>query len=198
MPMLCSRPAVVLLAAILLLCGCTAPTPDATPSPSPDNGTAAPTPYRVPPRDPVTGTAPPTSPTTQGFDFVTVDDDGYGLAPAAETQRAVITWAGQYCELANLTPCTGIGNRGVPLCIERRDCHPALLVPFREGTAAFVSGGIFPKPRVFAVWRPEGDPAVAQYGGAQAILEAYLLTVGVCRDEPDGDPRGRDCPPFSP
>lgn len=69
-----------------------------------------------------------------------------------------------------------------------------MLVPFEEGTVAFVSGGIFPEPRVFAVWRAETDPDVAPYGGARKLLEAYLLTVGVCPNEGGGNPRGASCP----
>ena len=60
---------------------------------------------------------------------------------------------------------------------------------FEEGTVAFVAGGIFPEPQVIAVWHAESDPDLAQYGGAQTLLEAYLLTVGVC---PDG--RRATCP----
>jgi hypothetical protein len=105
----------------------------------------------------------------------------------------VAAWAEEYCEQADLTPCTGIKDRAVPLCIEKWDCHPALLVPFKEGTAAFVSGGIFQEARVFAVWRAESDPALAQYGGARKLLEAYLLTVGVCPLEEGGPPQGKTC-----
>ena len=65
------------------------------------------------------------------------------------------------------------------LCIETRDCHPALLVPFDEGTVAFLAGGNFVHPMVIAVWREESDPDLVQYGGARALLEAYLRTVEV-------------------
>jgi hypothetical protein len=119
--------------------------------------------------------------------------------PASETSEAVAEWATDYCESADLSPCTGIEQRAVPMCIERRDCHPALLVPFDQGVAAFASGGIFPEPRVFAVWRVEADQEVAQYGGTRKLLEAYLLTIGVCPDARPGDenlggdPRGPTC-----
>ena len=106
----------------------------------------------------------------------------------------LIRWAEQYCDLAKLSPCTGIENRAVPLCIEKRDCHPALLVPFEEGTAAFLGGGIFPQSHVVAVWRPESDPEAAQYGGARKLLEAYLLTIGVCPENLEGEPWGATCP----
>jgi hypothetical protein len=113
-------------------------------------------------------------------EFVTVDSDEYALAPPQDMPELVVEWAERYCELAELSPCAGISDRAVPLCIERRDCHPALLVPFDEGTVAFVNGGIFPDAQVIAVWRAESDPELVPYGGARKLLEAYLLTVGVC------------------
>jgi hypothetical protein len=91
----------------------------------------------------------------------------------------VIAWAEQYCELEGLSPCEGLADRAAALCIERRDCHPAVLVPFKEGTVAFVAGGVFPEPQVIAVWRPATDPELAPFGGARELLEAYLLTVDV-------------------
>jgi len=107
-----------------------------------------------------------------------------------------MVWAEEYCEFEDLTPCERIADRAVPFCIEKWDCHPALVVPFEEGTAAFVAGGIFPEPQVIAVWHAESDPDLAPYGGAQALLEAYLLTVGVCPDKGEGDPRGVTCGSF--
>jgi hypothetical protein len=117
---------------------------------------------------------------TDWSEFVTVDSDDSGLAPDGwTTYGPVIAWAEQYCEMEGLSPCEGLADRAVPLCIERRDCHPAVLVPFEEGAVAFVAGGVFPQPQVIGVWHPEGDPRLAPYGGARKLLEAYLASVEV-------------------
>lgn len=142
---------------------------------------------------PTAGTIPSNSTSTAGFEFVTAEPDTHGLAPVEQSTDLVAGWAEDYCEMADLTPCTGIEDRAVPLCIEKRDCHPALMVPFDEGTAAFVSGGIFPEARVLAVWRAEADPALAQYGGARKLLERYLLSVGVCPQDKGASPQGTTC-----
>jgi hypothetical protein len=182
------RPTVALLAAVLLLGGCTASPP------SPGEPTSAPpTTDTIPSPSPTAEGFPSATPSAAAFEFVTVDAEGYGLRPVDESTESVLAWAEQYCEAADLTPCTGIEDRGVPLCIERRDCHPALLVPFDEGPAAFVDGGIFPDPLVIAVWRAESDPELTKHGGARKILGDYLLTVGVCPEELGGDPRGPTC-----
>ena len=131
-------------------------------------------------------------------EFITFEPDTYGLAPVEQSTELVAVWAEQYCELADLTPCTGIEERAVRLCIEKRDCHPALLVPFDQGTAAFVSGGIFEKPQVFAVWRPESHPDLEEYGGARKLLLAYLLTVNVCPADDSAMPQGPTCPLLGP
>jgi hypothetical protein len=105
-------------------------------------------------------------------------------------------WATAYCESAGLsTPCTGIPGRAVPLCIERRDCHPGLLVPFDHEVQAFLTGGIFGDNLVVvAIWRAETEPAVLPYGGARRLLEAFLSTMGVWprTDFPAGLENGTD------
>ena len=117
---------------------------------------------------------------TDWLEFVTIGADEYGLAPDGwSTYGPVIAWAEQYCKLEGLSPCEDLADRAAPLCIERRDCHPAVLVPFEEGTVAFVAGGVFPEPQVIAVWRPATAPELARFGGARKLLEAYLLTVDV-------------------
>ena len=90
-------------------------------------------------------------------------------------------WAEDYCEASGNTPCRGIEDRAIELCLEKRDCHPGLLVPFRDDVQAFFSGGIYDADAmtVVAVWRGESDSSVAQYGGAQRLLEAFLSTMEV-------------------
>ena len=168
------------LASALLLAGCTASPPSAEEPKSPS---------------PVANAVPMPSP-TDWTEFISIGPDEYGLAGDGWSEDQVLVWAEQYCELEGLTPCEGVADRAVHLCIEKWDCHPALLVPFEEGTVAFVAGGIFPEPQVIAVWHAESDPDLEQYGGAQTLLEAYLLTVGVCPDEEGRDPRGATCGSF--
>lgn len=165
--------AAIFLAAILLLAGCSDGSTSATSIPD-------------------TGLSHPTG-GPEGLALVTVDAEGYGLAPVSQSKESVAAWAEQYCARAELSPCTGIADRSAPLCIEKWDCHPALLVPFEQGVAAFVSGGVFQEPHIFAVWRTESDPEAAKYGGARRILDEYLLTVGVCPDNGSGNPRGTTC-----
>ena len=107
------------------------------------------------------------------------------------------TWIATYCERSGFTPCTGIPARAVPLCLERRDCHPGMLVRFNEATLAFFTGGIAPEGKVVvaAVWRRESDPMVAPFGGAQHLLEAFLSTMSVWPESvPLVDRKVRDVP----
>ena len=107
-------------------------------------------------------------------------------------------WVEDYCKASGNTSCTGIGDRAVALCLERYDCHPGLLVPFRNNVQAFFGGGIYDAKAmtVVAVWRGESAPAVAPYGGSQRLLEAFLSTMKVW---PASTPlRERTCRPFKP
>jgi hypothetical protein len=38
----------------------------------------------------------------------------------------------EHCEQSGKTPCTGVNDRAVELCLENWDWHPGLLVPFRN------------------------------------------------------------------
>ncbi len=98
-----------------------------------------------------------------------------------ESIANIEAWVDDYCEKSDNTPCTGIDDRAVELCLERRDCHPGLLVPFKEDVQAFFSAGIYDADAmtVVAVWRPESDQSVAPYGGSQRLLEAFLSTMEV-------------------
>jgi hypothetical protein len=98
-----------------------------------------------------------------------------------ETNAYLLAWVEDYCEASNNSPCTGIADRAVDLCLEARDCHPGLLVPFDDDVQAFFSGGIYAGDAmtVVAVWRAESDPQLARYGGAQRLLESFLSTMEV-------------------
>jgi len=100
-----------------------------------------------------------------------------------ESLEGVEAWAEQYCQESANTSCTDIGDRAVPLCNERWDCHPGLLVPFDEDVQAFFTGGDYGQRMVVVVvWRPESH-------GSRALLEAFLSTMDVCPARP-GPPSG--------
>ena len=99
-----------------------------------------------------------------------------------ESGSFLLAWAEAYCEASDIsTPCGGIEARAVVLCLEKRDCHPGVLVPFESEVQAFFSGGIYSQDAmtVVTVWRGESDPSVARYGGAQRLLEGFLSTMQV-------------------
>jgi hypothetical protein len=100
--------------------------------------------------------------------------------PADPATVDLAAWIADYCEKTNNSPCTGIEARAVPLCVEARDCHPGLLVPFVDDVQAFFIGGAYEGMTVVAVWWGESEPAVAPYGGARRLLQAFLATMGVC------------------
>ena len=88
-------------------------------------------------------------------------------------------WVEEYCRATNNEPCDTIPEQSLDLCIEYRDCHPALLTHFRDDVQAFLPGQADGDRMVIvSVWRADADPAVASYGGAQNLLEAFLTTMG--------------------
>ena len=90
-------------------------------------------------------------------------------------------WVVDYCQRTKNTGCATIHDRVVPLCVETRDCHPALLVRFADDVQAFGFGGVLPQGKmvVVTVARGESDSTVARYGGATRLLEAFLSTMNV-------------------
>ena len=110
------------------------------------------------------------------------------LAPGTsiESTADIETWVQDYCEASGNAPCTGIHDRAVEMCLEKADCHPALLVPFRDDVQAFFSAGIYDAEAmtIVAVWQGESDSTVHGYGGAQRLLEAFLSTMKVWPKRP--------------
>ncbi|WP_457252564.1 hypothetical protein [Pedococcus sp. P5_B7] len=98
-----------------------------------------------------------------------------------ETYAYLLAWVEDYCVKSGDSPCTGIDNRAIQLCLEPRDCHPGLLVPFDHDVLAFFGGGDSQRDAmtIVAVWRPEWDDSVRPYGGARKLLEAFLATMDV-------------------
>ncbi len=102
-----------------------------------------------------------------------------------ETWADVEGWVEQYCQHMNDPSCTEVPERAVELCLEARDCHPGLLLPFREDVQAFFPGmsddaSGWNQMIVVAIWRSDSHPSVAPYGGARRFMEAFLSTMGVC------------------
>jgi hypothetical protein len=99
---------------------------------------------------------------------------------AFDTWSDVEAWAQTYCERTGNTDCGTIHDRDVPMCIENRDCHPALVIPFGDDVQAFGTGGVLPQRMlVVALWRGELDPSTAGYGGSQRLLDGFLSTLGI-------------------
>jgi hypothetical protein len=105
------------------------------------------------------------------------------LDPGAtmQTTADVAAWVEQFCpQTDQFSGCTQIQDRAVPLCKEGRDCHPGLLVPFANDVQAFFFDADLDGMVVVAIWVPESAETVAPYGGAQALLKAFLATMEVC------------------
>jgi hypothetical protein len=106
------------------------------------------------------------------------------LDPGARVESSsddFIAWVEDYCARSHNSPCTGIDDRAIQLCLEEWDCHPGLLVPFENNVQAYFSGGIYDGDAmtVVAVWQGESAPPVASFGGSQRLLEAFLSTMQV-------------------
>ena len=95
-----------------------------------------------------------------------------------ETQADLEGWIERYCQQTDSLPCTGIRDRAVPLCVERRDCHLGVFVPFRDDVQAFLpTDADGPGVTIVAVWRADSDESVKGYGGSVNLLMAFLSTM---------------------
>lgn len=98
------------------------------------------------------------------------------IDPSAE----IGAWAEEYCRLTANAACDTIPDRAVPMCLEYRDCHPALMVPFSAEIQAYFTDGAGSESVVVAViWRGATDPKVGPYGGTRPLLEKFLSTIDV-------------------
>lgn len=102
-------------------------------------------------------------------------------AEPEQTWAAVEAWIEAYCPKTDITSCGVIQERAEPLCVEVRDCHPGLLVPFDDSVQAFFFGGVAVAGgmTVVSVWWPDGASETARYGGAKRLLEAFIGTMNV-------------------
>lgn len=101
-----------------------------------------------------------------------------------ESREELTAWAETFCTVTGNAPCDGVADRAIQMCRERRDCHAAVIVPFREDVIAFFAGAADDTVSVVAVWRPDDDPSAAEYGGAIALLKGVLETMGIYPPEP--------------
>jgi hypothetical protein len=102
-------------------------------------------------------------------------------------RESFFAWAKDFCESTDsLGPCSGIAEREIPMCHYTPGCSPdAMIVPFDTDVLAFF-GSSSDMVTVVQVWRVDTDPEVAEYGGATAILQAFLDPLNV-RLAPPGD-----------
>jgi hypothetical protein len=100
--------------------------------------------------------------------------------PTLESWSDIEAWVEKYCARTDLASCTGIRDRAVPMCVEKRDCHEgALLVPFDTEVQAFVVDNDNARMIVVSVWREESSPSTAPYGGSRTLLEGFLSSMNV-------------------
>lgn len=113
----------------------------------------------------------------------TIAVSAWSVLPETElinaTRQVQEAWVEEYCQATNNEPCDTIPERSLDLCIERADCHPALLTHFSHDVQAFLPGQADGDRMVIvSVWRADADAALASYGGSQKLLLAFLNTIG--------------------
>lgn len=108
--------------------------------------------------------------------FISPDDplEVSSWSVLVEPGTDLLSWIESYCP-RNTAPCTGIADRAIPVVADPQRLHPGLLVAFDDSAQAFFLDG----DRIYAVavWRGESDPAVARWGGARRLLEAFALSM---------------------
>jgi hypothetical protein len=93
-------------------------------------------------------------------------------------------FAQSFCNDIGDVPCDGIPERAQPMCVERRDCHAGLLVPFTDDQFAFFGDLETDVLTVVVVWRPDVHPSTVRYGGSVELLKSILTTMDVWTPEP--------------
>jgi hypothetical protein len=100
---------------------------------------------------------------------------------AIEARDALKQWAVEFCTRTGNSSCDAIPQRAIPMCLEQRDCHPAIIVTYLNDVQAYFIGGGAANGNlsVVAVWRAEGDPSTQAYGGTIHLLQGVLQTMNV-------------------
>ncbi len=103
---------------------------------------------------------------------VVVSAWGVPLTPgtAVGSRADLKAWVEEYRESSGESPCAGMADRAVELCVEGSGCSVGLLGRVAGTTYAFFAGGTSGSDTmtVVAVWRSETDASVAPYGGARS------------------------------
>ena len=105
-------------------------------------------------------------------------------------------WVANYCQRTDQSSaCADLDSWSTWMCLEVRDCHPALMVEFANDVQAFFTGGRYGADTmmVVSVWWPDHAPATRRYGGSKHLLKAFLATMGVCPSADSQEPRGPAC-----
>jgi hypothetical protein len=108
--------------------------------------------------------------------------------------EGLTAFAESFCREMGDVPCDGIPDRAVPLCLERRDCHAALLVPFDLDQLAYFGDVETGELTIVAVWRMDLHPSSVAYGGSVELLRSILTTMNVWPLGPGQGPGVTDPP----
>jgi hypothetical protein len=106
------------------------------------------------------------------------------------------SWVADYCQRTHQSSvCADLDSSSTPMCLEVRDCHPALLVEFAHDVQAFFTGGQYGADTmmVVSVWWPDDARATLRYGGSKHLLKAFLATMGVCPSADSQELRSPGC-----
>ncbi|HEY4227433.1 MAG TPA: hypothetical protein VGM49_03775 [Candidatus Limnocylindrales bacterium] len=95
----------------------------------------------------------------------------------------LLAWIDAYCSL-NTSPCTGIQDRAVPVIADDKLHVSGLLIPFNGNVQAFFLD--VDRIYVVAVWKPDSDPGLAQFGGGRRLVEAMSASMCFTCAYPNG------------
>jgi hypothetical protein len=117
-----------------------------------------------------------------------------------QSWEAVETWIESYCPKTDITSCDAIPARAEHLCVESRDCHPGLLVPYDGEVQAYFFGGVSQEGgmTVVSVWWEDNAAATARFGGSRRLLEGFLETMNVWPENRKSYEVGTVFPPPTP
>jgi hypothetical protein len=130
--------------------------------------------------------------------FVRRDNEiGLGVSQRTAGSDADITsreglaaWAeANFCDEA-IDACETVPDVAMPMCAGKVACLPAVLVPLSDSTTAFIADTENGLVTIVSIFRPDGFPGAAQYGGSVQLLKSILTTMDVWTPEPGQIPAG--------
>jgi len=92
--------------------------------------------------------------------------------------------------LAAWVAANGMPEAGMPMCLGKGACLPAILIPGSEGIAAYVADAETGFVTIVSLGRHDSFPANARYGGGVQLLKSILTTLDVWMPEPGQIPAG--------